>query len=1003
MSDATRGPADAIQALVVAHAHDRASAQRAAKLFAKHHREPSIVIVGAREPPPGVDPQLWDELALALAPAELVRAVVPLVAIERLRAMADDEVLLVLPHDAEVHGVLSDLADRLLQAREPRHVALFPRRFSVTPRDGRLPDDVAIHEIGRFDHDLFMVRGGTAGLPLLHWWAAQQRGSPQLRPDRICTATFPWLDQAPLRFDIEVVVATDLAGGYANADEADRLPSRLFRFPGFDPRHPWRLTPDRWARVWPSHHPWLLEACRARAAALAPTASAPELMASTALPGGRPIDAAMRRAFELGTLEATARSEPGPPHPWRSGEQVFVAWLNSKRAADQPASRYLQALYDLRPDLQATIAPEQLDDWARISGREDGIWWRLIPSDPNDYVDHLAESSRDTTSSPNSATERHPDRSLDPSPERPDRSAPVEHPRGVNVVGFLRGELGVGEHGRLLLDDVARSGEPVAAVSTSLTAHRQQFPLAAQVSIENPYDVNLLVVYPDALPAFEKAVGSAFFDDRINIGAWAWEVEGFPDEYRRAFDRTDEIWVESSHVRDALTRVSPPAVEVHVVPLGTRLPAAAGIRPPRRTHRDVLCTFLFVFDHASVTERKNPWAVVDAYRLAFPVFDSGRPTRLILKSINGDLHLDDHERLRVRVAEAVRHSDQSHSGREHPDIELRDGFVSSDEVAALMRQCDAYVSLHRAEGWGLTLAEAMAAGKAVMATAYSGNVDFMTSDNSWLIPYRMVEIPSSAGPYAGCGRWADPDVVAAAAAMREIRDDPEAAARRGARAARDMQHRARSSVGPEKIAERLDILRARRRNVRETTRSSDDMHDDPSLESKTAAAVVGSASETKHQPNDPTPNPDAHTFDHPGVGPVLLPTPPAAPGAAEGLRGIVQRAAQKAIAPITRRQESADLQRDIAVAHALGETRLAISALADQQAQLRRDLSKFTSAVTGAITHLEALQRAHDDLVRVRHDADAELARRLTRDLGDLRADLDRVRLPDETRSPIDL
>ena len=180
------------------------------------------------------------------------------------------------------------------------------------------------------------------------------------------------------------------------------------------------------------------------------------------------------------------------------------------------------------------------------------------------------------------------------------------------------------------------------------------------------------------------------------------------------------------------------------------------------------------------------------------------------------------------------------------------------------------------------------------------------------------------------------------------------------------------------------------------------MHDDPSLESKTASAVVGSASETKHQPNDPTPNPDAHTFDHPGVGPVLLPTPPAAPGAAEGLRGIVQRAAQKAIAPITRRQESADLQRDIAVAHALGETRLAISALADQQAQLRRDLSKFTSAVTGAITHLEALQRAHDDLVRVRHDADAELARRLTRDLGDLRADLDRVRLPDETRSPID-
>jgi len=123
------------------------------------------------------------------------------------------------------------------------------------------------------------------------------------------------------------------------------------------------------------------------------------------------------------------------------------------------------------------------------------------------------------------------------------------------------------------------------------------------------------------------------------------------------------------------------------------------------------------------------------------------------------------------------------SAADDPRIEIRDGFLSRTEMFGLQNNIDCYVSLHRAEGFGLGMAECMYLGKPVIATGYSGNLDFMDSDNSLLVDYRM--IPLRDGDYM-CWQgqhWADPDVAHAARLMRQVFDDRELARRVGAAAA----------------------------------------------------------------------------------------------------------------------------------------------------------------------------------------------------------------------------
>jgi len=196
------------------------------------------------------------------------------------------------------------------------------------------------------------------------------------------------------------------------------------------------------------------------------------------------------------------------------------------------------------------------------------------------------------------------------------------------------------------------------------------------------------------------------------------------------------------------------------------LPADAPGAPPPDGLPDGY-RFLFAFDYLSVFERKNPIAVVEAFRRAFV---PGSGAALIVKTLNHDYAPDAHQRLRAAAAG-------------HPNVHLIERRLSRAERDGLMNAANCYVSLHRAEGFGYTLAEAMWLGKPVVATGYSGNLDFMTAENSYPVDYRLVPIGPGCDPYPADGVWADPDIAHAARLMREVFDHPEERARRGARAA----------------------------------------------------------------------------------------------------------------------------------------------------------------------------------------------------------------------------
>jgi glycosyltransferase involved in cell wall biosynthesis len=184
-------------------------------------------------------------------------------------------------------------------------------------------------------------------------------------------------------------------------------------------------------------------------------------------------------------------------------------------------------------------------------------------------------------------------------------------------------------------------------------------------------------------------------------------------------------------------------------------------------------TFLFTFDFFSVMKRKNPLGLIQAFCAAFS--ENEGPV-LVLKSINGMKRLSELEKLKWAI-------------KDRSDIILIDEYFDVAKAASLMAVSDCYVSLHRSEGLGLTMAEAMTLAKPVIATGYSGNIDFMTDQNSILIPWKPIKVGKGAEGYAEDAEWADPDLVSAANAMRKLYLDPESGVELGRFAQSDLAQR----------------------------------------------------------------------------------------------------------------------------------------------------------------------------------------------------------------------
>jgi glycosyltransferase involved in cell wall biosynthesis len=184
---------------------------------------------------------------------------------------------------------------------------------------------------------------------------------------------------------------------------------------------------------------------------------------------------------------------------------------------------------------------------------------------------------------------------------------------------------------------------------------------------------------------------------------------------------------------------------------------------------DAAAVFLFAFDANSSIERKNPEAAVEAFSRAF---GTDRDVLLLMKVSNAS-RLPHRARLRDLTALVARRG---------ANVRFLFEDYTSEEMLRLISAADAYLSLHRAEGFGYTCAEAMAYGKPVVATNYSGNLDYMSPDNSYLVDCRETTVKVADGPFQRGSVWAEPDVEHAAQLLRQVALDPRQASERGQRA-----------------------------------------------------------------------------------------------------------------------------------------------------------------------------------------------------------------------------
>lgn len=339
---------------------------------------------------------------------------------------------------------------------------------------------------------------------------------------------------------------------------------------------------------------------------------------------------------------------------------------------------------------------------------------------------------------------------------------------GVNVYGYAYSESGTGQIVRAVVAALAAEGIPYAVVPFTRTVSRQQREFRDLGAAVPSFDTNLLCINADPLPLFFEEMREHLPEHARNIGLWAWEVEDLPAVMARSESDLDEVWGISGFTAAALSRSLTKPVRAFPLPVvvpEVRSRSRAELGMPEGF------LFLFCFDYDSVFRRKNPLAIVAAFRQAFA---DGPEVVLYIKSTNAERHVAEDEELRAAA-----------SGRSN--IVIRDGYVSSDDYFSMLDACDCYVSLHRSEGFGLTVAEAMALGKPVISTAYSSTLEFANESNSFLVPARLIEVGEGAPPYPSHSRWAEPDVAFAARQMARVVADPGAAAAVGARARADIQ------------------------------------------------------------------------------------------------------------------------------------------------------------------------------------------------------------------------
>ncbi|MDR7118679.1 glycosyltransferase [Caulobacter sp. BE254] len=336
------------------------------------------------------------------------------------------------------------------------------------------------------------------------------------------------------------------------------------------------------------------------------------------------------------------------------------------------------------------------------------------------------------------------------------------------MAGLHASIVGIGEGARATSAALRRAGLTVYDWDlTSVFAHQRSLDVGT--TTQPPSGPGTIVVQMNAneLVQLVARVGSAPFRGKRCIGYWAWELETVPRAWRHAFRYVDEIWTPSDFTSAAVRRAAPKRVTVRTVHHPIKTPQGAA-RRTRFGFPETGAAVLAALDIRSGVARKNPYAVITAFEAA--TRDDPSQAFLVLK-IGG---IQGNETLFVDIARRTERL---------PNVRILTESLSEKERDELVLSADVIVSLHRSEGAGLLMAEAMLAGKAVVATGWSGNMDFMSADSARLTPFELIPVVDPQRLFTS-GRWADPNVEVAGTLLRGLIQDAGARKRLGEAARR---------------------------------------------------------------------------------------------------------------------------------------------------------------------------------------------------------------------------
>ena len=370
-------------------------------------------------------------------------------------------------------------------------------------------------------------------------------------------------------------------------------------------------------------------------------------------------------------------------------------------------------------------------------------------------------------------------------------------PAGVNLVGYIRADMGLGAAARGMAAALDAAGIPFNVINMAHGNYSSQTDHSwSHKEVEHSrYDTTVVFVNPDNSFYLRTQVSPEILGERYVVANWYWELPEMPDEWLAEFEYTDEVWAASNFIREAMSQKArgpvvrvPPVVQVGQGPRLSRIELGL---PEQRF------LFLAMFDTRSVLERKNPLGVLRAFRRAFATNDAR--VGLVLKFNNPDHEQPVMRELRGELSECE-------------NVFVIDRLLTRDELTSLIDACDCFVSLHRSEGFGLPPAEAMSLGKPAILTNWSGNVDYMTDDNCIAIAYELVKLDRDYGPYKAGQHWAEPDLNQAAGWMKRMVAEPELARNIGCKGRETI----RSQFSPPAVGK---IIKTRLEEIRSGLRS----------------------------------------------------------------------------------------------------------------------------------------------------------------------------------------